>query len=114
MRFLLIFRAAAMSLTATAEPAATVEAMRMPAWIERGAQRGGSLVKQLMHRLTMLDQDQESVCGETPDLAGVVVAVTAQEPSDGAGAATMVPRSAAAHAAPVFSRRATRRTHMVL
>ncbi len=82
--------------------------------IERSAQRGGSLLNQLMRRLGALEEDRERVSGEAPDLTGAMVAVTAQESNSGAGMAATMPRSGTVHAAPVFSRGAIRNTHILL
>jgi hypothetical protein len=82
--------------------------------IERGAQRGGSLLQQLIRRLAALQQSQERVCGEAPHLAGAVVAVTAQEPNGEMDRLADQPLSSAPRAAPAFSLGAVRRSHSMM
>jgi hypothetical protein len=82
--------------------------------IERSAQRGGSLVKQLLRHLHASGGSDDEFCAESPSLAGAAVAVTAQEPEACEDPMANQPRSLLAHAAPDFSRARASRTHMVL
>jgi hypothetical protein len=82
--------------------------------IERSAQRGGSLVQQLLRHLGGLGESEDEYCGEAPCLAGAAVAVTAQEPNANRDMLANQPRTLLAHAAPAFSRGRTRRSHTSL
>jgi hypothetical protein len=82
--------------------------------IERSAQRGGSLVKQLVRHLEDPGEKEVEFCGEAPSLAGAAVAVTAQEPNANRDLVANQPRTLLAHAAPAFSRGRPSRSHTCL
>ncbi len=82
--------------------------------IERGAQRGASLVKQLLQHLGAPVQDEDELCGQAPSLAGTFLAVTAQEPNGERDTLANQPRSPSAHAAPDFFPARLRRSHRAL
>jgi hypothetical protein len=79
--------------------------------MERSAQRGASLVSQLVRCLEGTGQGEDELCGEAPHLAGADVAVTAQEPNPGGANLANQPRTLLAHAAPAFSRSRAGRSH---
>lgn len=82
--------------------------------IERSAQRGGSIVQQLLRHMGDTGLGDGQLCSEIPALAGVGISVTAQEPTVHKDAMASQYRSLSTHAAPAFSQSRPRRAHINL
>jgi hypothetical protein len=79
--------------------------------IERSAQRGAELVKQVVRKLETAGNDEEQLCGEVPGFPGTMAAVTAQEPNVGDIPMAALPLACSTHAAPDFSPTRRRASH---